>query len=172
MRLHLPDAAWRQSYLDGQREKVADGRLPPSELDSMILDFERYLDWLRGRARGEVPEGRVPETMYWMIADDTYVGRISLRHRLTPDLEELGGHIGYEVRAGYRQRGHATSALAQVLPHARALGLDRVLVTCDVTNPGSIGAIERNGGVLQDEIQVDDRPALTRRYWIDLTRSM
>lgn len=41
--------------------------------------------------------------------------------------------------------------LPDVLPHARALGLDRVLVTCDTTNVGSRKVIEANGGEFEDE---------------------
>ena len=33
-------------------------------------------------------------TYLWMVDDDTVVGRISLRHALTPWLLEVGGHSG------------------------------------------------------------------------------
>ncbi|MGW2290878.1 GNAT family N-acetyltransferase [Streptomyces phaeochromogenes] len=49
------------------------------------------------------------------------------------------------------QKGYATAMLPDVLPHARALGLDRVLVTCDTTNVGSRKVIEANGGEFEDE---------------------
>ena len=100
------------------------------------------------------PAGWVTGTYLWMV-DDTLdgaevVGRISLRHALTPWLLEVAGHIGYAVRPSARQRGHATRALALMLPVAAARGLDPVLVTCDEDNVASRKVIEANGGVLED----------------------
>jgi predicted acetyltransferase len=74
-----------------------------------------------------------------------------LRHRLTTQLRVVGGHIGYDVRPSARQRGHATAMLAAVLPLAQAMGIDPVLVTCDVGNVASRHVIEANGGRLEDE---------------------
>jgi predicted acetyltransferase len=113
------------------------------------------------------PSGWVTGTYLWMVedADDGWggpevVGRISLRHELTPWLREVGGHVGYGVRPSARRRGHATRALALVLPVAAARGLDRVLVTCDLDNVASARVIEANGGVLEDV------RGTKRRYWV------
>lgn len=50
----------------------------------------------------------------WTVAlvDEEYLGRLAIRHRLTPRLRTLGGHIGYDIRPSARQRGHATAMLA------------------------------------------------------------
>jgi predicted acetyltransferase len=53
-----------------------------------------------------------------------------------------------------------------VLPHARALGLDKVLVTCNDSNLASARVIEKAGGVLEDVR--DTEHGCTRRYWIIL----
>ena len=74
-----------------------------------------------------------------------------LRHRLTPALLEVGGHIGYDVRPSARRRGHATAMLREALIVALGLGIESALVTCNVDNVGSRKVIERNGGVLEDE---------------------
>jgi predicted acetyltransferase len=63
----------------------------------------------------------------------------------------VGGHIGYDVRASARRRGHATAMLAGGLAVAAGLGIDPALITCDVDNVGSRRVIETNGGVLEDE---------------------
>ncbi|WP_327292913.1 GNAT family N-acetyltransferase [Streptomyces sp. NBC_01198] len=113
-----------------------------------------------------VGEGRVHATHWWIVEGDRYLGAIDLRHYLNAYLLDLGGHIGYSVRPSARGRGLATWALAAVLPEARALGLDRVLLTCDDGNTGSARTIERNGGVLEDVRTTD--AGLKRRYWIGL----
>jgi predicted acetyltransferase len=87
----------------------------------------------------------------WWVHDEEYLGRIAVRHRLTPQLREVGGHIGYDVRRSARRRGHATAMLRAALPIARRLGIESALVTCDVDNYASRKVIERNGGVLGDQ---------------------
>ena len=47
------------------------------------------------------------------------------------------------------------------------LGIDRVLVTCDDDNVGSIRTIEKNGGVLENVISGPEIAKATRRYWIE-----
>jgi predicted acetyltransferase len=56
--------------------------------------------------------------------------------------------------------------LALRFAHDR-IGLDRVLMTCDDDNVGSIRTIENNGGVLEDVIRGSDLNKPKRRYWID-----
>jgi predicted acetyltransferase len=97
------------------------------------------------------PPGFVPDTELWWVDGDEFLGRIGVRHRLTPTLLEAGGHIGYDVRPSARRRGHATRMLGEALAIARELGINPALITCDVDNVGSRTVIERNGGVLEDQ---------------------
>ena len=68
----------------------------------------------------------------------------------------------------FRRRGHATAILRLALQIARdRLGIDRVLVTCDDDNVGSIRTIEKNGGVLENVVTGPDLGTPKRRYWFD-----
>jgi predicted acetyltransferase len=114
--------------------------------------FASYVRWVIAEVLEDSPraEGRVPATTLWWVDGDEYLGRLTIRHRLTPHLLNVGGHIGYDVRPSARRRGHATAMLAVALPMACELGINPALITCDEDNIASRKVIEANGGVLED----------------------
>jgi predicted acetyltransferase len=109
----------------------------------------RYVAALTGSAPEVWPDGYVPQSIFWWVAGAEYIGRLGLRHRLTPHLLVEGGNIGYEVRPSARGQGHATAMLAAALPLAAGLGIDLVHLDCDDDNPVSLRVIEKNGGRLE-----------------------
>ncbi|NRQ38991.1 GNAT family N-acetyltransferase, partial [Nonomuraea sp. NN258] len=98
--------------------------------------FARYVAGLLAERFEHTPRpaGFVPATTLWWIDGTEFLGRLAIRHRLTPALEEAGGHIGYDVRPSARRRGHATAMLRAALPVAYRLGIDPALLTCDPSN--------------------------------------
>ena len=165
-RLHT---AWLAARDDWGRGVYQDGSglRPGDEVDSPA-GFAAFVGKLLRESDLAVPPvpGWVHCTYWWMVEGDEVLGSIALRHELNDSLLHSGGHIGYGVRPSARRRGLASWALARVLPYAKSLGLDRVLLTCKVDNEGSRRTIERNGGVL-DDIR-DAEIGRVRRYWIPL----
>ena len=136
---------------------------------SALEDFTAYIRGILDGARGvNLPPGRVPSTTFWLASGGRLIGRSSIRHRLTPELEYEGGHIGYDVRPSERRKGYGTLILRLTLREARELGLKRALLTCDTDNVGSAKIIEKNGGKLQDEAVSKRSGKLISRYWIEL----
>ncbi|HEX6123551.1 MAG TPA: GNAT family N-acetyltransferase [Ktedonobacterales bacterium] len=137
--------------------------LPREELPTFIQQLQESAHGLN------LPPGYVPANYYWLLrGDGAIVGVSSLRHWLTPALEEVGGHIGYSIRPAARRQGYGTRILALSLEQARARGLDRVLVTCDTDNLGSARVIQRNGGILASAGHSDLTGTHVSRYWIAL----
>ena len=56
-----------------------------------------------------------------------------------------------------------------MLDHARALGMQQVLLVCAADNAASARTIQRAGGVAEELRDTELGPA--QRYWIDLCRS-
>jgi predicted acetyltransferase len=134
------------------------------------MPLVRYLDILNASERGvNLPPDQVPSTFLFAFAGPRIIGRVSIRHWLHDFLERVGGHIGYAVVPEFRRQGFGTEMLRLSLTLARdSLGLNRVLLTCDDDNVGSIKVIERNGGVLENVVIGPEVAKPKRRYWIDL----
>ena len=163
--LTRPTIDYKDSVIAAFREFEKEGRNPPWHYDKLNFHFDEYVDTLLARATDPQP-GYVPQTDYWLIAENQFAGEINIRHYLTESLERFGGHIGYRIRPSMRKKGYGVLQLQLVLPHCWQMGLERVMITCDDDNIGSYKIIEANGGVLLDKVD-NGRPVLTRRYWIE-----
>ena len=163
-----PDPRYRASWLEALREAHAEGRHRqldraqlevPAEFARFVVALRadvsrpgavaRYLAVLSGMPVEKWPDGHVPQTWLWWVAGDEFLGRLSIRHRLTPHLLVEGGNIGYEVRPSARGHVHASAMLAAALPLAAALGVELAHLDCDDDNPASRQVIEKNGGRLE-----------------------
>jgi predicted acetyltransferase len=134
-----------------------------------LEDFHAYLRGLLDGARGiGLPPGRIPYSTFWLTSGRHPIGRSNVRHRLTPDLEDEGGHVGYDIRPSERLKGYGKLILRLTLAEARKLGLDRALLTCDTDNVASAKVIEGNGGRLRDRAVSKRSGKLISRYWIEL----
>jgi predicted acetyltransferase len=151
-----PTVAVRESFLAGEREDCLDRGLSAGWLRPATQDFEAYVaEQRKVRVRWQVPS-----TVFWYVSGPHYLGSLVIRHRLTPELAEAGGHVGYHIVPAWRRQGHATRMLADGLVECRRLGLSQVLVTCDIDNEASRRVILANGGVPDGRARGEDR------FWI------
>ena len=118
----------------------------------------------RMRAGGYPAPDIVPMDSYFIEEEGRILGEVYIRHRLSPRLEQIGGHIGYRVRPSCRHRGVATAALRLALQHLHAMGVEKALVTCNANNNASARVIEKCGGVRISDAVTQD--GVERRYWV------
>lgn len=138
-------------------------------LEEYIDNYDGWLEKIENSAKGiNLKEGYAPASTYFVVreSDNKIVGMVNIRHELTERLLIHGGHIGDCIRPTERRKRYATEALFFALKKCHELGIERVLVTCDKNNIGSVKQIQNNFGILENEVKEDDM--LFQRYWIDV----
>ena len=130
-------------------------------------DFENYCNNLEIK---DDSSGLVPDSTFFCFDEDRniMVGAVNIRHYLNEALLLNGGHIGDGVRPSERRKGIATKMIALALDECRKLGIEKVLMVCNKDNVGSAKSIMNNGGVLENELEVDG--VVEQRYWIDIAK--
>lgn len=131
-------------------------------------DYRNFDTYLLDLEQKEARDGLVPDSTFFCldVERDMFVGAVNIRHYLNESLLLNGGHIGDGVRPSQRGKGIATKMIALALEECRKLGIDRVLMVCDKDNIASAKTIQRNGGILENEVEVDG--VVEQRYWINL----
>jgi predicted acetyltransferase len=173
VKLERPDVKYKTSFIaavhEFQASQTGGRNILQLNPDSLENDFSSYVQGeLRLDDPAHLEPGKVLQSEFWLVNDLEFFGRIALRHELNDFLKGFGGHIGYEIRPSRQRQGLGTFMLKLVLEKAQTIGLERVLITCDVENLGSRGVIEANGGQLEGEFQLDWYEKPIRRYWINL----
>jgi predicted acetyltransferase len=164
MELLRPGTEHLASYLAALQRRWSPDSLRPEaaaeEEQRLTADPQAFLaskDDREGRGPPvRLPDGstaaRLPGFIRWMW-DGEFCGIVGLRWQVgTMELPpHCLGHVGYSVVPWQRNKGYATSALRQLLPLAREVGLPYVEVTTDIDNVASQRVILANGGKLIEQ---------------------
>lgn len=105
-------------------------------------------EWAEGK---NLPEGYVPQTVYWLYDNDQIVGMGKIRHALNDNSRKVGGNIGYSIDPHHRGKGYATQLLKLLVAEAHRMELKEILLTVEKYNPASKRVIEKAGGTLLNE---------------------
>jgi len=151
--LTTPSKKYQESYLVAVSEYQAEGLAHYQQFDLPELSkhFDEYIQRLLEQVEGKnLPAEWVPHTELWLVEGDEFLGRVDIRHKLNEALKKHGGHIGYDVRPTQRRKGFGKLALKLGIETAKEMGVENIVVTCDVTNRPSNKIIQNNGGQLVD----------------------
>ena len=100
--------------------------------------------------------------------DNKIVGTINVRWNLNEQMLQFGGHIGYGIRPTERRKGYNKINLYLGMIEAKKVGLEDVMLDCDVNNLGSDRTLKALGGRLErTEIDPSDG-ILTNVYWFNV----
>ncbi len=123
--------------------------------------------WREDETDIPISKGFVPATLYFLTDESGRIlGGIHFRHYLNQRLRQDGGHIGYGVRKSERRKGYAREMLKLLLKKIKKKNIDKVMISCDDDNIGSVKTIESCNGILQDKVVFENE--LIRIYWIAL----
>ncbi|MGN1358541.1 MAG: GNAT family N-acetyltransferase [Bacilli bacterium] len=118
--------------------------------------------------------GRCQSKTFLLIRknDNRLIGTINVRWNLTEEMKQFGGNIGYGIRPTERRKGYNKINLYLGLIEAKKLGLDEVMLDCDVDNLGSSKTMQALGGILErTEIDPYDG-VLTSVYWFNVDETI
>ena len=138
--------------------------------------FEQALERCLNMENREYVEenGRCQGKTFLLIRknDNKIVGTINVRWNLTEEMKKFGGNIGYGIRPTERRKGYNKINLYLGLIEAKKLGLNKVMLACDVENLGSSKTMEALGGKLE-RTEIDPYDGiLTSVYWINVDESL
>lgn len=142
----------------------------PEEIVPTATNYSRYSsfeDMIENLDMRESGQDWVKNTTFFYFIDGVIIGAANIRHKLTKDLLNTGGHIGYGVARSYRGQGYATKILQESLAFARSIGIEKALITCDEDNIASSRVIIKNRG-LEDKPYLQSDGIKSRRFWIDI----
>lgn len=163
------EAKYRPLLEDMMAEWLAAGEeiIPGAIAKHDYHDFDAYL---LGLDIKEPTPNRVPNSTFFALDTERerLIGAVSIRHWLNDALLRRGGHIGDGVRPSERRKGYGRAIVGLALEKCREMGITRVLMTCDKNNVASAKAIQKNGGLLENEIE--DQGKIFQRYWISLDK--
>jgi len=157
LQLVRPSSIYKDSYLDARHEGFGVGRRThwtEAQIEEIAGSFAAHLASLDSDGQSQHADGAkfhpgVPSNMFWLVADEVFVGGLSIRARIdTAVLVAFGGHIGYGIRPSLEGRGYGKRQLALGLSVCRGMGMGTVRISCREWNIGSRRIIETNGGIL------------------------
>jgi len=173
-KLIRPTLACKDSYLEALAEFHKEGRYTYQEIPKLAADFESFIEALNTETGYPHQPYQdwvepVPETIVWLVKDDTYIGTVDIRHRLNWHLEKWGGHVHFNVRPSLRGKGFGRKMLKKAMPIINYLGIDKALATIPPDNKVAIDIIESLGAEFEQETAATDKFPAMRLYWLDCT---
>lgn len=132
------------------------------------FDYHYFDLYLENLVKAEELKTKVPSKIYFCLDTDAnkFLGAVTIRLKLTDDLLLRGGNISDGIRPSQRNKGYGTLMVNLALQKCKEFGLNKVLMVCDKNNIASAKTIIKNNGILENEIEVEDKTI--QRYWINI----
>lgn len=153
---------FKQELLNFDSEFAGEGGLVKND-----MFFEDWLEKIELYSNLDtLPKDRVLGSQFLTIreSDNKIVGMVNVRYYLNDSLKLRGGHIGDVIRPSERNKGYGTAQIALAIEHLKKNNVGNILITCKKENIASAKTIQKNGGILENELDIDGE--IFKRYWI------
>lgn len=168
-----PDLVYFEQYKEMYCEWLGQEHINPWFFKTKCETLENFADFIQmldNYEKANVDKQYASQTSYFVVDENNkLIGGASIRHYLTVDGYNYGGHIGYGVRPSEREKGYGTEILKLALDEAKRLKIYKVLLVCLETNMGSNKVIQKCGGILENQVK-DSDDSIINRYWIDISK--
>lgn len=168
-----PDLVYFEQYKEMYCEWLGQEHINPWFFKTKCETLENFADFIQildNYEKANVDKQYASQTSYFVVNENNkLIGGASIRHYLTIDGYNYGGHIGYGVRPSEREKGYGTQILKLALEEAKKLKIYKVLLVCLETNMGSNKVIQKCGGILENQVK-DSDDSIINRYWIDISK--
>lgn len=131
-----------------------------------LENFQDYLNDLHNCSKGkDLPQEEIATSSFWLIDKKEVVGVVRIRHQEV----ECAGHIGYDISPDYRNRGYGFQILKLALEKTINIGIEEVILTCNINNAASKKIIEKNGGKFLGTVFDEEESETLYKYSITVT---
>jgi predicted acetyltransferase len=138
------------------RQGMLDAGLPMS-VGFALMEIDEFEDWLAHIDIICRAPDKQSQYLAYRKSDNKLIGMLTVRHSLNdPKLYKYCGNIGCNISPDERGRGYGTMLLKSGLEVCKTLGLNEALVICADDNIASKRCIEKCGGKLKEQVQLDD----------------
>lgn len=169
--LVLPSVKYKDSFIEAVKEYKEVPHFKFWDLDVRELEknFQAFISVEKAKTKGiGLKPQQVPRTIYWLVDEEEYIGRVIIRHRDNDYLLKNEGHIGYGIRPSKRGQGYGGLALRLALEITKEKELrNKVLLTCLESNIASKKIIESHGGKFSYKKKTS-KGNIRLYYWLKL----
>lgn len=162
-RLVWPRERYFASYVEALRE-FRDVSSHPDHFEREIADASHSVF----RTMKSEKASLVPTRTFWLVDTNQYVGTVQIRLSPGARYPNIKSNVYFDVRPSRRRKGYGTQAFALAIKKARALGLKKLMLSCDSSNAGSKAIIEAASAKFIRSETVPDRAEPVLMFELDL----
>jgi len=130
------------------------------------IDYHYFDHFLNQAQILETNRVKAPSKIYFCLDKkrNIFIGAVVIRLSLNNDLLQRVGHISNGIRPSERNKGYGNILVKLAIEKCHEFNIKNILMVCDKTNIPSSKTIIYNKGILENEIQIENK--IIQRYWI------
>lgn len=163
LKLQFLNRSHKKSYEDMLKnwvgQKAPDILFTAKDFEDFLVNVNADILWI---------EWKVPAHLFFLVDDEIkneIIWAVQIRHHINhPNLIEAWWHIWYGISTKFRWKWYASKMLDMAKLEAKKLGIEKVSITCDISNIASNKVIQKNWWVFEKKVKEWTK----NKYWLDI----